>query len=138
MAHWLAKSEPHVYAWDTFVAEGRTFWNGVRNSEARNNMRAMKLGDRVAWYHSNDGKEVVGMAEVVCEAYPDPTAEGDPRWVCVDLAPVGPFPKAVTLAQFKADPILCETKLVKQGRLSVTPLSPEQFARLCELGGYGG
>jgi predicted RNA-binding protein with PUA-like domain len=96
----------------------------------------MKLGDRVCFYHSNEGREVVGIAEVVAESYPDPTAEGDPRWLCVDLAPLSALPSPVTLAQFKAHPELALSKLVKQGRLSVTPLSPEQFAIVCRLGGW--
>lgn len=135
MNHWLAKSEPSAYSWATFVAEGRTAWTGVRSAEARNNLAAMKVGDNVAWYHSNEGKEVVGVARVVREAYPDPTAEGDPRWVCVDLVPVAPVPRPVSLATFKADPVLKESKLVKQGRVSVIPLAPEFWARLCELAG---
>lgn len=135
MNHWLVKSEPTVYSWDHFVAEGRTSWTGIRSAEARNNLRLMSVGDRAAFYHSNEGKCVVGVATVVRESYPDPTAEGDPRWLAVDLAPVAPLSRPVTLAQFRADPILAETKLVKQGRVSVTPLSPEQFARVERLGG---
>ena len=135
MNHWIAKSEPSVYSWDRFVADGGTAWTGVRSAEARNNLRAMKLGDRVAYYHSNEGKAVVGIAHVVGEAYPDPTAEDDPRWLAVDLAPVASLPHPVTLAQFKPDDLLKESKLVKQGRLSVTPLTEAEFARVCELGG---
>ncbi len=135
MNYWLAKSEPNVYAWEHFVADGRTSWTGIRSAEARNNMRLMKLGDEVAFYHSNEGKCVVGVAVVVGEAYPDPTAEGDPRWLTVDLAPVRALGRPVTLAEFRADPVLAETKLVKQGRVSLVPLSPEQFARVRELGG---
>lgn len=137
MNYWIAKSEPSVYSWEAFVADGRSAWTGVRSAEARNNLQAMKIGDRVGYYHSNEGKAVVGLAVVVREAYPDPTAGGDPRWVVVDLAPVTPLPMAVSLAQFKADDVLKETKLVKQGRLSVTPLTAVQFARMCELGGLG-
>lgn len=135
MSTWLAKSEPDVYGWDLFVREGRTAWTGVRSAEARNNLRGMARGDRVLFYHSNLGKEVVGIAEVVAESYPDPTAEGDPRWLAVDLAPVKALPRPVTLAQFRADPILAESKLVKQGRVSVIPLTEVQFARVLELGG---
>ena len=138
MTFWLIKSEPEVYGWGRFVADGRTAWTGVRSAESRNNLKLMKLGDLAGFYHSNEGKEVVGLAEVVREAYPDPTAEGDPRWFCVDFAPLAPFPRAVTLGQFKADGLLKETKLVKQGRVSVSPLSAEQYARMCELGGYRG
>jgi predicted RNA-binding protein with PUA-like domain len=133
--HWLAKSEPSVYPWSQLVTDGRTSWTGIRSAEARNNLRVMEVGDRVAFYHSNDGKCVVGVATVVGEAYPDPTAEGDPRWLTVDLAPVAPLTTPVSLAQFRADPLLATTKLVVQGRVSVTPLSPEQFARMLELGG---
>ncbi len=138
MNYWLAKSEPDVYSWDTFVAERQTAWTGVRSAEARNNLRSMKVGDRVAWYHSNLGKEVVGVATVMRESYEDPTAEGDPRWLCVDLAPVAPVPKPVSLAQFRADAVLAESKLVKQGRVSVIPLSAEQWARMCKLGEFSG
>lgn len=137
MNTWLAKSEPEVYSWAAFVAEGRTAWTGVRSAEARNNLNAMKLGDRVLFYHSNEGREVVGIAEVVREARPDPTAEGDPRWVVVDLAPVQALPQPVSLAQFKADEVLRESKLVKQSRLSVVPLSAAQYARVLALGGLG-
>jgi predicted RNA-binding protein with PUA-like domain len=133
--YWLAKSEPSVYSWDHFVADGRTSWTGIRSAEARNNLRLMKVGDAVAFYHSNEGKCVVGLARVVGEAYPDPTAEGDPRWLTVELAAEAPLPNPVSLAQFRADPLLAETKLVKQGRVSVSPLSPEQFARMVALGG---
>lgn len=134
MNHWLAKSEPSVYPWSQLEADGRTSWTGIRSAEARNNLRLMRVGDLVAFYHSNEGKCVVGIATVVGEAYPDPTAEGDPRWLTVDLAPVRALATPVTLAQFRADALLAETKLVKQGRVSVTPLSPEQFARVLELG----
>lgn len=135
MNHWLAKSEPTVYGWDTFVGEGRTAWTGVRNAEARNNLRAMKLGDLVLYYHSQEGKEIVGVARVVREHYPDPTSPGDPRWLVVDLAPVRALRAPVTLATMKEDPVLKETKLVKHSRISVVPFTAEQYARVLELGG---
>jgi predicted RNA-binding protein with PUA-like domain len=134
MAHWIAKSEPTVYPWSQLVAEGSTAWTGIRSAEARNNLRAMKVGDRVLFYHSQEGKAVVGVAEVVAAAYPDPTAD-DPEWLAVDLAPLQPLPAPVSLAQFKADPLLAETKLVKQGRLSVSPVTDVQFRRVLKLGG---
>ena len=135
MQYWIAKSEPEVYPWSQLVKDGKTSWTGIRSAEARNNLRLMKTGDQVAFYHSNEGREVVGIAHVVTEFYADPTAEGDPRWVCVDLAPLRPLKKAVTLVQFKADPLLKETKFVKQGRLSVTALSVEEFGRIVKLSG---
>lgn len=137
MQRWLVKSEPEVYGWTQFVAEGRTYWSGVRNAQARNALAAMKVGDRVLYYHSNEGKEVVGVAEVVREAYPDPTAPEDPRWVVVDLVPVAPLPRPVPLAAFKADPVLAETALVRQSRLSVMPISEAAWARVMALGGAG-
>ncbi len=133
MQHWIAKSEPEVYPWSQLVADGSTAWTGIRSAEARNNLRAMKLGDRVLFYHSNTGKEVVGVATVVREAYADPTAEGDPRWLAVDLAPVEVLSRPVALSTFKADPLLADTKLVKQGRVSVSPITEAQFARVMEL-----
>ena len=130
---WLVKSEPASYAWSTFVKDGRAAWTGVRNFQARNNLRAMKKGDLVAFYHSVTGKEVVGLARVEREAYPDPTAkEGD--WSCVDLVPAKPLKQPVSLEAIKADKVLSEMPLVKQSRLSVTPLAPAQFERLLKLG----
>ncbi len=137
MNYWIAKSEPEVYPWTQLVADGRTGWTGVRSAESRNNLRIMREGDRVLFYHSQVGKAVVGIAEVCREHYPDPTAEGDPRWVAVDLRPVEALPVAVTLAAFKADPLLADTKLVKQGRVSVSPVSAAQYARVRRLGGLG-
>jgi predicted RNA-binding protein with PUA-like domain len=132
MNHWLAKSEPEAYAWAALVAEGKTAWTGVRNFAARNNLRAMKAGDVVLFYHSGAEKSVVGIARVTREAYPDPTAdEGD--WSAVDLASVKSVVRPVTLAAIKADQILREMKLVRQSRLSVSPVTREQFARLLEL-----
>jgi predicted RNA-binding protein with PUA-like domain len=132
MNYWLAKSEPEAYSWQQLVKDGNTAWTGVRNFTARNNLRAMKKGDLVFFYHSGEEKSVVGLAHVAKEFYPDPTAEeGD--WSCVDLAPVKPMAKPVTLAQIKGDKVLLETKLVKQGRLSVSPLTKAQFERMLEL-----
>ena len=134
MQYWLVKQEPESYAWATFVKEGRTAWTGVRNFQARNNLRAMKQGDLVLFYHSVTEKQVVGYARVARAAYPDPTAdEGD--WCCVDLAPVGALKKPVSLEAIKADTVLKAMPLVKQGRLSVTALSREQFDQVLRLGG---
>ena len=132
--YWLVKSEPEAYSWDTFVKDGRTAWTGVRNFQARNNLRAIKKGDVVAFYHSVTDKQVVGLAKVDKEAYPDATAkEGD--WSCVDLVPAKPLKQPVTLAAIKADKALSEMALLKQSRLSVTPLTATQFERLLELAG---
>lgn len=130
--YWIVKQEPESYSWDNFVEEGRTAWTGVRNFQARNNLRAMKKGDVVGYYHSGDEKQVVGLARVEREAYTDPTAEeGD--WSCVDLAPVKPLKKPVTLATIKADRVLASMRLVKMSRLSVSPVTAEQFDRLLAL-----
>jgi predicted RNA-binding protein with PUA-like domain len=132
MNYWLVKSEPEAYSWDTFVNDKRTAWTGVRNFLARNNLRAMKRGDFVLFYHSVSGKEVVGIARVEKEAYVDATAkEGD--WSCVDLAPVKALTKPVTLEQIKSDKRLADMPLVRQSRLSVTPLNEAQFKRLLAL-----
>jgi predicted RNA-binding protein with PUA-like domain len=132
MNYWLAKSEPEAYSWEQLVKEGRTAWTGVRNFAARNNLRAMKKNDLVFFYHSGEEKSAVGLARVEKEFYPDATAEeGD--WSCVDLAPVKGLKKPVTLAQIKGDKILREMVLVRQSRLSVSPLTKEQFARMLEL-----
>jgi predicted RNA-binding protein with PUA-like domain len=132
MNYWLVKSEPGAYSWATFMQDLRTAWTGVRNYTSRNNLRAMKTGDPVLYYHSGGEKSVVGVARVVRESYPDPTAdEGD--WTAVDLAPVKPVARAVALSQIKADKVLREMKLVRQSRLSVSPVTREQFVRLLEL-----
>lgn len=134
MNYWIVKSEPEAYSWQQLVAEGSTAWTGVRNFAARNNLRAMKIGDLVFFYHSGRDKSVVGLARVAKEFYPDPTAkEGD--WSCVNIAPLKPIVKPVTLGQIKADKILRETKLATQGRLSVSPLTAAQFERLLVLAG---
>ena len=133
MQHWLVKSEPFKYSWEKFNQDGRTFWDGVRNYQARNNLREMKEGDLVLFYHSNEGKAVVGIAKVVKEAYQDPTTE-DKNWVVVDLSPVESLKNPVTLEQVKADSQLANIGLVKQGRLSVMSVKTEEFDRILELG----
>jgi predicted RNA-binding protein with PUA-like domain len=133
MNHWLVKSEPHKYSWEKFNKEGRTFWDGVRNYQARNHLKEMRTGDLVLFYHSNEGKEVVGIAKVVKEAYQDPTTS-DKSWVVVDLEPVETLKQPVTLEQVKADDRLKDIGLVRQGRLSVMALKGEEFDRIIELG----
>lgn len=131
--YWLVKQEPEAYSWADFVKDGRAVWTGVRNFQARNNLRAMKKGDVVAFYHSVTDKQVVGMARVEREAYPDPTAEeGD--WSCIDLVPGKALKHPVSLETIKADKLLADMPLVRQSRLSVTPLTEKQFERLVELG----
>jgi len=128
------KSEPEAYAWTQFVKDGKTAWTGVRNFQARNNLRAMKKGDQVFFYHSVSDKQVVGLARVAKEFYPDATAEeGD--WSCVDLEPVKPLKNPVSLETIKTDVVLKEMPLVKQSRLSVTPLTKSQAERILKLGG---
>ncbi len=134
MNYWLVKSEPEAYAWSQLAKDGVTAWTGVRNFAARLHLRAMKSGDRAFFYHSGDEKSVVGLAHVVKEAYPDPTAaEGD--WSCVDLAPERALARPVTLAEIKADQILKEMVLARQSRLSVSPVTRGQFERLLTLAG---
>ena len=132
-AHWLMKSEPFKYAWDDLVRDGSTFWDGVRNYEARNNLAAMKKGDLALYYHSNEGKEVVGIVEIVKESYPDPTTD-DERWVVVEIAPLVAFREPVSLGTIKADPKLSEIQLVRRGRLSVVPLTAAEFKHILALG----
>lgn len=132
--YWLVKQEPEAYSWATFVKDGRTSWTGVRSFPARLNLRAMKLGDGVFYYHSVSEKQVMGLARVVREAYPDPTAtEGD--WSAVDLAPDFPLPQPVPLEAIRVDALLQTLALVRQSRLSVMPVSSEQHQRLLSLGG---
>ena len=131
--YWLAKSEPHKYSWDDLVKDGSTYWDGVRNAEARNNLQAMARGDLVLFYHSNEGKEVVGVARVTKRAYPDPTTD-DPRWVVVDLVPVRGFLEAVSLRAIKAEKSLAKIQLVTHSRLSVMPLPRAAFDRILALG----
>ncbi|SFV27866.1 EVE domain-containing protein [Thermoflavifilum thermophilum] len=130
----MVKSEPFVYSWDQFVKDGKTCWDGVRNYQARNYLQAMRKGDEVFFYHSNEGLAIVGIARVVREAYPDPTTD-DPRWVAVDLAPVQALPKPVTLAQMKADPRLKDMALIRQSRLSVSPVQEAEWKAILELAG---
>lgn len=134
MNYWLVKSEPFKYSWQKFTEDKKTFWDGVRNYQARNNLRGMKKGDLVLFYHSNEGMEVVGVAEVVKESYQDPTTE-DTNWVVVDLKPKFALKKPVTLTQIKTDEILSQTGLIKQSRLSVMPFTEDQFNRVLMLGG---
>jgi predicted RNA-binding protein with PUA-like domain len=130
--YWLVKQEPEAYSWSDLVKDGRTAWTGVRNFQARNNLRAMKKGDPVFFYHSVTDKQVVGIARVDKEHYTDPTAnEGD--WSVVDLVPMKALKRPVTLDQIKGDKVLQNMKLVRQSRLSVTPLSEAEFKRLLEL-----
>jgi predicted RNA-binding protein with PUA-like domain len=130
--YWLVKQEPEDYGWEQFVAEGKTAWTGVRNFQARNHLRAMKRGELVLYYHSGASKEIVGLARVQREAYPDPTAaEGD--WSAVDLVPVKSLRKPVPLAAIKGDPALSNLPLLRQSRLSVMPVAEAEFRRLLEL-----
>jgi predicted RNA-binding protein with PUA-like domain len=134
MTYWLAKSEPSTYGWADLVRDRRTAWDGVRNFEARNNLRAMKKGDLVFFYHSVDEKRIVGVAKVVREAYADTTAkEGD--WSCVDLAPVKAIKSPIALAAIKADPAFSDLSLLRKSRLSVVPMSASHAKRLLALGG---
>jgi predicted RNA-binding protein with PUA-like domain len=137
MAYWLYKSEPFKWSWDHQVEAGAkgTFWNGVRNHSAKLNMIAMKKGDQGFFYHSNEGKEIVGIVEVIREAYPDPTAEPGEPWVVVDLKAVKAMPRPVTLTHVKAEPRLAKMSLVTSMRLSVQPVTPEEWKIVCELGG---
>ena len=132
MNYWLVKQEPEDYAWETFVRDGKTVWSGVRNFTARNNLRAMKKGDRVFYYHSGGPKEIVGIARVDKEAYPDSTAtKGD--WVVVDLVPLKALKRPITLAAIKSDWLLKGMVFARQSRLSVSPVTEEQFQRILEL-----
>ncbi|OOY29901.1 ubiquinol-cytochrome C reductase [Thioclava sp. L04-15] len=135
MRYWLFKSEPNKFSWDDLVAKGDAGeeWDGIRNYLARNNMREMKIGDRGLFYHSNIGKEVVGVCEVVAESHPDSTTD-DPRWDCVDLKAVRPFTKPVTLADVKAEPRLSNMSLVTAMRLSVQPVTEEEWNIVCAMG----
>jgi|SRR5215469_8826736 len=133
MQYWLVKQEPEAYSWSAFVKDSRTAWTGVRNFQARNNLRSMKKGDLVLYYHSVSDKQVVGIAQVAKEAYADPTSEeGD--WSCVDLVPLKPLEAPVSLETIKSDKSLSDMLLVRQGRLSVQPLTGTQFHRILKLG----
>ncbi len=131
--YWLVKSEPETYSWDDFVRDGRTDWTGVRNYAARLHLKAMRTGDEVCFYHSNEGKSVVGLARVTRTAFPDTTADEE-GWVAVELAAVKPLSKPVTLAQMKSEPALKQMALIRQSRLSVSPLTPAEFALIRKLG----
>lgn len=132
MNYWLIKSEPFKYSWEQFETDKETFWDGVRNYQARNNLRGMQVGDLCLYYHSNEGKEVVGIAEVIKPAYQDPTTDNT-QWVAVDVKPYKKLDKTVTLAQIKADPRLSEIGLIRQPRLSVISISEDHFNIILEL-----
>ncbi len=134
MNYWIVKSEPFKYSWEQFVKDGQTFWDGVRNYAARNNLRAMQKGDVVFFYHSNEGLEIVGMAKVIKTAYQDPTTE-DPNWVAVDLKPVKALKKAVSLATMKQTPGLEALQLVRLGRLSVSAVTEKEYRIIMSLAG---
>jgi predicted RNA-binding protein with PUA-like domain len=132
MNHWLVKSEPFKYSWEQFVKDGSTFWDGVRNYAARNHLRAMKKGDLVLFYHSNEGMEVIGIAKVVKEAYQDPTTE-ETAWSVVDLKPFKKLKKPVGLPDIKKEKSLANIALVRIPRLSVMPLTPSEFDKIIEM-----
>ena len=132
MAHWLVKSEPIKYSWEQFEKDGRTTWDGVRNYAARNNLKAMKKGDEIFFYHSNEGLEIVGIAQVVKEAYQDPTTK-DEAWVVVDLKPLRRLKHAVTLQQIKADPRLKDMALLRLSRLSVQPVQDKEWTIVMDM-----
>ncbi len=132
--YWMVKQEPETYSWDDFVRDGGTDWSGVRNYQARNNLRSMKPGDKVLFYHSGKGKEVVGLAEVTKAAYADPTAD-DEQWVAVDLKPVKPLANSVQLAAIRYDKRLSQLPLIRQSQLSVMPLTKDEFDVIVSMGG---
>lgn len=132
MAYWLIKSEPFKYSWEQFLKDKKTFWDGVRNYGARNNLKAMKKGDLAFFYHSNEGVEIVGIAEVIKEHYPDPE---DEKWVMVDFKPKKTLKNPVKLTQIKAEPSLQNMDLVRLGRLSVQTVKPEEWEKVLELAG---
>ncbi|MBE7174692.1 MAG: EVE domain-containing protein [Williamsia sp.] len=134
MNFWLVKTEPGKYGWHHFIEQGRAVWDGVRNYQARNNLKTMKLGDQVLFYHSVTNPGVVGLAQVVREAYPDPTVPDDVRWVVVDLDPVMLLETPVSLARIKSEPLLANLGLLKQSRLSVMPVRPDEFELILKLG----
>ncbi|HPH91609.1 MAG TPA: EVE domain-containing protein [Ferruginibacter sp.] len=136
MAYWLVKSEPSVYSWEQFTSEKQTVWSGVRNYAARINLRAMKKGDEVLYYHSNEGVEIVGIAKVIKEAYQDPTTEDD-RWVAVDLKPVRKLKKSVPLEIIKKEKQLANMDLVRLGRLSVQTVKEEEWKMIMQMAGEG-
>ncbi len=135
MSYWLLKSEPHKYSWDDMVRDGRTIWDGVRNHQAAINLRAMKTGDRALFYHSNEGKEAVGIVEIVREHYVDPKDETG-KFPAVDVAPVEPLPQPVTLAAMKADSAFADFGLIRQSRLSVVPVSDAHWTRIMAMSAH--
>ena len=137
MAYWLLKSEPDAWSWDQMVKTGSkgTAWTGIRNHTAKLNMKKMKKGDRGFFYHSNIGKEIVGIVEVIKEAYADPTAEAGSPWVCVDVKAVEPLKKPVSLAAIKAEPKLADIQLLKQSRLSLPAITDGEWKAICKMGG---
>lgn len=135
MNYWLVKSEPFKYSWEQFVKDGKTFWDGVRNYGARNNLKAMKRGDLVFFYHSNEGLAIVGIAEVLKEAYQDPTTT-DANWVAVDLKPVKEMARPVTLAGIKAEPALRDMDLVRLSRLSVGKVKEREYRKILAMSGF--
>ena len=137
MAYWLLKSEPSSYSWDRLMADGRTHWDGVRNAQALNNLRAMKAGDRAFFYHSNEGKEIVGIAEVVRTFYPDP-ADKSGKLGMIDIKPVAAVRTPVGLPAMRANPALSGLSLLKQSRLSVCPVTDSEWLTLCEMAGVAG
>lgn len=132
MNYWLVKSEPFKYSWEQFVKDGQTFWDGVRNYQARNNLKAMKKGDKVFFYHSNEGLEIVGLAKVVKEHYQDPTTD-DAAWVVVDLKPVKKLKRPVSLADMKKEKRLADLSLIRQGRLSVCAVTEKEYEVMMEM-----
>lgn len=136
MQYWLMKSEPDAYPWSKLLADGKGHWDGVRNHQASNNLKAMRKGDRAFFYHSNIGKEIVGVMEIVREHYPDRT-DPDGKWVMVDVKPLFPVKQPVTLAQVKAEPRLKDLLLVRHSRLSVVPVAPAEWRIICAMAGLG-
>lgn len=132
MNYWLVKSEPFKYSWEQFVKDGKTFWDGVRNYQARNNLKSMKKGDLVLFYHSNEGLKIVGLATVIREYYQDPTTD-DNRWVAVELKPLKKLKKPVSLAEIKADKRFADFSLIRQGRLSVCDVKEKEFLAIMGL-----
>jgi predicted RNA-binding protein with PUA-like domain len=136
MAYWLLKSEPSAYSWDRLVADGRTNWDGVKNAQALNNLRAMRPGERAFFYHSNEGKDIVGVAEIVRAFYADPNDKTG-KLGMVDIKPVAPVPRPVSLADMKAKPELAAMSLLRQSRLSVCPVTDREWQVICEMAGIG-
>jgi len=136
LRYWLVKSEPFKYSWADLVQDGWTYWDGVRNYEARNNIRSMAVGDQLLFYHSNEDREVVGIAEVIREHYQDPTTDDD-RWSVVDIKPLQALPKPVALAAIKKEPRLSTMQLVTRSRLSVSPVTADEFGVVVAMAGLG-